>query len=141
MKTSLSFPKCLLCLVGMGLALAVVTARADGLGYRVETHTTPRLLQIHVLQVDLADKNQDLAVAVGDDPDGEGPAEAQLVNPEKLASQAHLVAAVNANAWGNLPTTPGTEAPEQFTAGGLCNVLGWVVSEGSMRSPVDKSPR
>ena len=136
MNLRLSFPECLMCLVGMGLV--VVTVRADGFEYRVEKRTIPRPLQIHVLQVDLADKTQNLAVAVGDDPDGEGPAEAQLVEPEKLASQAHLVAAVNANAWGNLPATPGTEAPEQFTAGGLCNVLGWVVSEGNVRSPLDK---
>ena len=126
-------------MAGMGLALAVVTARGGGLEYRTEMRTTPRPLQIHVLQVDLADKTQDLAVAVGDDPDAGGPAEAQLVQPWKLAAQAHLVAAVNANAWGNLSAAPGTEAPEQFTAGVPCDVLGWVVSEGAMRSPVDES--
>jgi len=122
----------------IAVVFTATTVRAGGLEYRAEKRSKPRPLQIHVLQVDLADKAHELAVAVGDDPDGDGPAEAQLMEPRDFVSRAHFVAAVNANAWGNLPASPKGESPV-YRSGGACDMLGWVLSDGVQRSPADKS--
>lgn len=111
---------------------------AGELDYRSESRSEPRPLWIHILQFDLADKTHELAVAVGEDPDGDGPAESQMVDPKELASQVELVFAVNANAWSTLPPTQTGQAP-QFVEGGASDVLGWVVADGVERSPVEKS--
>ena len=117
--------------------LVVVAAWADEpVQYRAEIRTTPRPLRIHVLTIDLLATNCEVAVAVGNDPDGDGPAEAQLVPPAKLATGFR--AAVNANAWAMIPPPAQGERPK-FVAGGACNVAGWVVTDGQQRSPPEKS--
>jgi len=121
-------------LVATGLALAVGNVLANGLDYRIETRATPRPLRIHILQVDLTDKNHELAVAVTDDPDGDGPAKARLMDPQTLAAKAHFIAAVNANAFRNLSGTPKDKSTDSFMAGDVCDVLGWVVADGVLRS-------
>lgn len=98
------------------------------------TRTEPRPLRIHVLRVDLLDKSQQLVVAVGADPDGPGPAEAQLVPPQLLAAGHQLFAAVNASAWDNIPAPPEGQSP-LYVPGVACDVLGLVVAGGVLRSP------
>jgi len=114
-------------------------ALASPVSYRVEIRSEPRPLRIHVLQIDLADKSNELAVEAGEDPDGAGPAEAQLVDPLELSRKGRLIAAINGNAWANLPATAGDAAPTAYLAGGPCNVLGWLLRDGLQKSPLEKS--
>jgi len=107
--------------------------------YRSELRTDPRPLAIHILQVDLHTAADRLGVAVGKEPDGSGPADAQLENPRRLAGEAGFQAAVNANAWRNLPTREGQEAPRAYLQGGHVSILGWVVLDGKEISPPERS--
>ena len=101
--------------------------------YQSITRTEPRPLRIHVLRVDLQAAEFELAVAIGEDPDGEGPVEATLTHPRALATRAGFVAAVNANPWSMIPpTTNGFRTP--YIAGLGCDIVGWAVSDGSQRS-------
>ena len=119
-----------------GLVAVVAYADEQPVQYRTETRTTPRPVRIHVLAVDLLATNCEVAVAVGDDPDGAGPAEAQLVAPVTLATG--FVAAVNANPWSMISPPANGEHPK-FVAGVGCNVAGWVVADGQRRSPPEKA--
>jgi exopolysaccharide biosynthesis protein len=101
--------------------------------YQSITRTEPRPLRIHVLRVDLQAAEFELAVAIGEDPDGAGPVEATLTHPRALATRAGLVAAVNANPWSMIPpTTNGFRTP--YVAGLGCDIVGWAVSDGNQRS-------
>ncbi|MCU0872325.1 MAG: hypothetical protein MUE50_08265, partial [Pirellulaceae bacterium] len=55
--------------------------------YSPQSRTKPRPLQIHVLRIDLQAAGFEMAAAVGDDPDGDGPAEAQLTSPRVMATR------------------------------------------------------
>jgi hypothetical protein len=80
---------------------------APGLRYWLVTRSTPRVLRIHHLRVDLADTRIELAAALARDPDGPGPATAELTPPVELARQARALAMVNANPWQALPDAQG----------------------------------
>jgi len=91
---------------------------------------------MHVLRIDLQAAGFELAAAVGDDPDGDGPAEAQLTSPRMLARRAGFVAAVNTNPWVMVPKTlHGQRTP--YVAGAGCDVSGWAVCDGRQRSGPD----
>lgn len=122
-------------------ALGVCAAVAPGgealpFQYRFETRETPRPLRIHVLVLDLLATNLEVAVAMGEDPDGEGPAETRLTPPVDLANGAGFVAAVNANPWTMVSPPPKGERPV-FAAWAPCNVTSWVVCDGVARSPLE----
>jgi hypothetical protein len=102
--------------------------------YESIMRTEPRPLRIHVLRFDLHAPGFEVAVAVGEDPDGDGPIEATLTHPRALAREAGLVAAVNANPWVMVPpTTDGIRTP--YVAGLGSDISGWAVSDGQQRSP------
>ena len=101
--------------------------------YSAPSRTEPRPLQMHVLRIDLQAAGFEMAVAVGDDPDGDGPAEAQLTSPRVMATRAGFAAAVNTNPWVMVPATlHGHRTP--YVAGGGCDVSGWAVCDGRQRS-------
>ncbi|MCU0983249.1 MAG: phosphodiester glycosidase family protein [Pirellulaceae bacterium] len=105
----------------------------EAIRYESITRTDPRPLRIHVLRCDLHAPGFELAVAVGEDTDGDGPIEASLTPPRALARDARLVAAVNANPWRMIPpTTDGVPTP--YLAGLGCDVSGWAVTDGDQRS-------
>jgi hypothetical protein len=101
--------------------------------------TKPRPLSIQILQFSLADKSLQPTVVIANDPDGKGPAEAQLTNPLVLAESKNLYAGVNANAWANLPEKPGEVASKLYIPGGHANIVGWAVSDGQQRSAPQSS--
>ena len=113
--------------------------QAAELEYKAITRSSPRPLSIHIIRIDLADPSCELAVAVGPDPDGDGSAESQLVDPSKLAALADLSIAVNTNPWRNLAPKPGAPVPEGFLDGTACDIRGWVLAEGKQWSPPEKS--
>ena len=101
--------------------------------YQSMTRSDPRPLRIHVLRVELRASDFELAVAIGEDPDGDGPVEATLTSPRVLATRAGLVAAVNTNPWTMIPPTMnGLRTP--YVAGLGCDIAGWAVSDGRVRS-------
>jgi len=111
--------------IGCFSAGIFANALASPVSYRLEIRSEPRPQRIHVLQIDLADKSNELAVEAGESPDEAGPAEAQLVDPLELSRKGRLIAAINGNAWANLPATAGDAAPTAYLAGCPCNVLCW----------------
>jgi len=113
--------------------------QASPVEVRSLTRTEPRPLSIQVLQFSLADNSLKPVVVIANDPDGKGPAEAQLTNPLALAESKNLYAAVNTNAWANLPEKPGAIAPKLYIPGGHANIVGWAVSEGMQRSAPQSS--
>ena len=119
--------------------LLACLAQAGEVEYKTITRATPRPLSIHVVRIDLADPDRELAVAVGLDPDSDGPAESQLVDPRKLAASAHLFIAVNANPWNNLAPKPGDPVPEAYMAGTACDIAGWALAEGKQKSAPQQS--
>lgn len=117
------------------------TRVADAPGWRAHVHYTtetrqePRALRLHVLRVDLQAEAVELAVAVGERPVSEAgrQAEAVLTHPRELAENGRMVAAVNTNPWFMVPErTDGFRTP--YVAGLACHILGWVVSDGQVRS-------
>lgn len=106
---------------------------AAAIQYSAHSRTEPRPLQLHVLRIDLQAAGFEMAVAVGDDPDGDGPAEAQLTSPRAMATRAGFAAAVNTNPWVMVPATlNGIRTP--YVAGAGCDISGWAVCDGQQRS-------
>jgi len=106
---------------------------AAAVQYSDQARSEPRPLRMHVLRIDLRAADIELAVAVDDDPDGDGPAETRLTGPRTLATRAGFAAAVNTNPWVMVPPTiDGIRTP--YIAGGPCDISGWAVSDGLLRS-------
>ena len=105
-----------------------------GLYYRVQELKDPRPNRIHVLRVDLANRKIQPAVVIATDPDGDGPAEAALTDPLKLASDRSVVAFVNTNPWGSFPDINGKTNRSWFE-GQPVDIHGQAVSGGHVRSP------
>lgn len=97
---------------------------ADGVRYGRRTTTDPRPLEMHFLEVDLTVPHVALETVVAADPDGTGPAEASLVDPERLAARPGVVAAVNANAFRGLPDASGP-ASSNWKADMPVTIAGW----------------
>ena len=104
-----------------------------GVRYWHEIQAVPRPLHIHVLQVDLSQSTLALETRIADDPDGAGPAEAELVQPETLATQTIVIAAVNANAFGALPDAKG-QRDTHWHEGMPVDIDGWARHAGQDRS-------
>jgi hypothetical protein len=102
-----------------------------------EAWQTPRPVRFYVLRVDLRSPLYEVFTVVGDDPDGDGPAEAKLESPQALANRLNAVAAVNANAFAHLPTATPEERQQGWFAGKLVDVAGLVAADGALRSPPD----
>jgi hypothetical protein len=100
----------------------------EGLKFQAYVRTEPRPLRVYRLDYDLKSPALELAVAVGKDPDGDGPAETELSPPKALAKSENFVVAVNTNAWEMLPD-PQTGKRPGYIAGGKAEILGWVTSD------------
>ncbi len=105
-----------------------------GLEYRFEARTDPRPNRIHILRADLGAGELRIAAAIAADPDGDGPAEAALTDPRRLAAERQAIAYVNANPWDSLPDAEGRKNRAWFE-GQPVDILGLAASGGLMRSP------
>lgn len=106
-----------------------------GIEYQLLTLEQPRPNRAHVLRVDLSEKNLQPAVVVALDPDGEGPAEAELTDPLTLASDPRILAFVNTNPWEGIADNAGNHITKWFV-GQHVNIVGLAVAEGDARSQV-----
>lgn len=104
-----------------------------GMQYWVQVLKAPRPNRVHVLRVDLTTSAIQAAAILGDDPDGDGPAEAVLTNPMKLASRAPVLAFVNANPWRALPDAKG-HLDTNWYNGQPVDILGLAACGGRVRS-------
>lgn len=115
-------------LLGMGPGLRGGQA-AEGFTITKEVRKDPRPLKIYVLKIDLEHPGNELALAVLDDPDGDGPAETTLMTPIALAKKGKLDVAVNATPWTMTQTTPDGKKIG-YIEGGHCDILGLIVRNG-----------
>ncbi|MBL9136499.1 MAG: phosphodiester glycosidase family protein [Verrucomicrobiales bacterium] len=103
--------------------------------YGLQVFEKPRPIRLHWIRVDLRSEVLQVMPIVAQDPDGAGPAEATLTQPETLMRRASALAAINANAFQVLPGS-------QLADGGWFEnrpviISGWVVERGQIRSPMD----
>lgn len=106
-----------------------------GLRYTLLEQQSPRVLRIHVLEVDLTRQQVQFRVVTGADPDGLGPAEAELTLPQRLAEQIPgVVAAVNTNAWAAIPTVDDPQPQSVWFPGRPVEILGLAVTGGRVAS-------
>jgi len=108
--------------------------------YGHQVRDQPRPLQIHTLRIDLHDPRVEVFTMIGDDPDGDGPAEAALTLPPQLAAQYGAIGAVNACAWRHLPGTDEAERRKGWYHGLAVDIAGLAVADGRTRSAIE-SPR
>jgi hypothetical protein len=108
-----------------------------GVSYRLTILQEPRIVRLHILRIDLREPTLEMAVAISEDPDGDGPAEAVLEDPIILADRAGFLAAVNANAFGPVTNIePKKSSPPRERE--AVKVCGWVVDRASQRCPPEK---
>lgn len=108
--------------------------KALGVEYQLQELKEPRPNRVHVLRLDLAKGKIRPAVVLADDPDGDGPAEAALTSPLKLARDRSVVAFVNTNPWDSFPGKDGKRNRRWFE-GQPVDISGLAVSAGKIRSP------
>jgi hypothetical protein len=77
----------------------------------LEVRREPRPLRVHVVRADLRASRIALDAAIAADPDGQGPAEAQLADPLELARRPGTLVAINANAFATTHRPPTNESP------------------------------
>ena len=107
---------------------------AQAIRYGLVTRQAPRPLRIHKLTIDLTNPAIELATALAIDPDGAGPATAQLTPPATLAQQTHALVLVNANPWQDLPDAAGKRSTN-WHEGMPVEVLGLAATGGVVRHP------
>lgn len=110
------------------------------LAWKQERIEEPRPVALYILRVDLRSSQIAPAVFIADDPDGDGPAEAELVNPVELASRHQALAAVNANAFSPIPDEDGNVSRLYFP-GMPVDILGLAAADDERRSGVHAPPR
>ena len=104
-----------------------------GINYTLKKSTEPIPNRIHVLRINLASKKIKPKVALGPDPDGEGPAEVSLTDPRKLASNPSVLAFVNTNPWDSFPNANGRKNRNWYP-GQPVDIHGLAGTQGKMRS-------
>ena len=105
----------------------------QGIQYSLKKSTDPIPNRIHVLRIDLASKKIKPKVALGPDPDGDGPAEVALTDPRKLASDPSVLAFVNTNPWDSFPNDKGKKNRNWYP-GQPVDIHGLAGTQGKMRS-------
>ncbi|MEI6083738.1 MAG: phosphodiester glycosidase family protein [Verrucomicrobiota bacterium] len=119
---------------GLFLLLAAWPADTNApVAYWHEQRQQPRPLQIHFLRIDLSNPTIAVNALVADDPDGAGPAEAQLENPLDLAARGGVMAAVNANAFNAVPPLAPGEQPHWVWHLPI-DIKGWAQLGATVRS-------
>ena len=106
-----------------------------GINYRLIELTDPIPNKIHILSINLALNRVKPQVILGEDPDGDGPAEAALTDPRKLASSSSVVAFVNTNPWDSFPDDRGRRNRNWYS-GQMVDIHGLAGTSGKMRSSV-----
>ena len=109
-----------------------------GIAYRLEQSQDPIPNRIHILRVDLAQNKVKPVVALGPDPDGDGPAEVSLTDPRKLASSPSVLAFVNTNPWDSFPNAQGKKNRNWY-AGQPVDIHGLAGTQGKIRSSMGPS--
>ena len=103
-----------------------------GITYTLKKSTDPIPNKIHVLRIDLGLNKVQPKVALGPDPDGDGPAEVALTDPRKLASSPSVLAFVNTNPWDSFPNAQGRKNRSWY-AGQPVDIHGLAGTQGKMR--------
>ena len=104
-----------------------------GLEYKVIDIKEPRINRAHVLRVDLNNPKIKPSIIVARDPDGNGPAEAELTDPFKLAGNSNVLAFINTNPWDSFPNKKGKRNRNWFK-GQPVDIDGLAISGGKTRS-------
>ena len=124
----------LLVTTGCRSANARYDPAAWGLTYHLRKLDDPRPNRIHILRVDLSEGKIRPVIVLANDPDGDGPVEAALTDPLKLAQGRLVLAFINTNPWDSFPDETGKKNRSWFE-GQPVNITGLAASGGSMRSP------
>lgn len=135
--SAMRFPSILAALALLSTPLPAKEAPA-GLSHELVVRTQPRPVRIHVLKLDLRASPLRLKVALAPDPDGDGPAEAALTDPFRLAKSPGVVAFINTNPWRGLPGPDG-KRDSKWRAGQPVDILGLAKSGGIPRSPATEN--
>ena len=127
-------------LAGTGCAAAPARPGAPAPGVQLERRalTDPRPNRASILRIDTEDRRVSLAVALGRDPDGGGPAEATLTDPFALADGGPVFAFINTNPWDALPDADGKRNRDWY-AGQPVDIIGLAATNGFVQSPSDRS--
>ena len=112
---------------------------AAGIRYWLVIRQEPRRLRIHHLQVDLSNPRVELATVLAADPDGAGPATAELTQPGVLAQRASALALVNCNPWQGVADAAGKRSTD-WHEGMPVQMLGLAKAKGELRS-VPEDPK
>ena len=104
-----------------------------GLEYQYIEIKKQRINRAHILRVDLKNPNIKPSIIVAKDPDGSGPAEAELTNPFKLANKNEVLAFINTNPWDSFPNKEGKRNRNWFE-GQPVDIDGLAISGGKIRS-------
>ncbi|MDP7205237.1 MAG: phosphodiester glycosidase family protein [Pirellulaceae bacterium] len=104
-----------------------------GMTYTLKKSTDPIPNRIHILRIDLALEKVKPVVALGPDPDGDGPAEVSLTDPRKLAARPSVLAYVNTNPWDSFPDDQGKKNRNWYP-GQPVDIHGLAGTRGKMRS-------
>jgi len=108
---------------------------ARGGQYEFRELTDPRPNRVHILRVNLGAGTEEVAVVVAADPDGEdGPAEAALTSPLKLAGDRAVLAFINTNPWDSLPDAAG-QKNRNWYEGQAVDITGLAATKGGVKSP------
>jgi len=106
-----------------------------GIKYRLLELTNPVPNRVHILTINLPMEKITPKVVLGEDPDGDGPTEALLTDPRKLASNQSVVAFVNTNPWDSFPDAKG-KRNRKWYSGQSVDIHGLAGTEGKMRSTI-----
>ena len=107
----------------------------SGIKYQLMELDDPRPNRVHILRIDLSKEKIRPVVVIAEDPDGDGPAEAALTNPLKLAQHELVLAFINTNPWDSFPDATGKKNRSWFE-GQPVDISGLSASNGSIRSPI-----
>jgi hypothetical protein len=105
-----------------------------GLHYQLKEIRDPRPVRIHALRVDFSCPQIVPRVIIAPDPDGDGPAEAELTLPQQLIENLPVLAFINTNPWDALPDAQG-QRNRRWYPGQHVEILGLAASQGLLRSP------
>jgi len=126
----------LICCIGYARELLDLYPEDPGtLTCWTESRSDPRPLHICYLKIALNAGELEVIALPGKDPDGPGPAESQLTQPEELFGQYDVLAAVNANAFAALNMD--NSAYPRWYEGQPVDIHGLVVSQGRIISPIE----
>lgn len=100
-----------------------------------ETIDTPRPIVASLARIDLQNPNVECVVMVSDDPDGQGPAEAELAYPETYMEKFGAIVGVNANAFGAVREV---DRKKGYYLGMPVNIIGLAATSGNVRSTAEE---